>query len=477
MPLPFGGEVDFGGGMRRFAYGLTVAVFLGAVVAAGAPAQAFQAESGFDLIARPQSAIRALNRTAFLSAPMDGLRFGQSIYSAAAGDAGGAFFWGYEAGADLAFSPRLTLRARGFAGGGGGAGQVTGDGFMVRAGLGLSYSVTDRLSFDLGAAWLHLEGARLDGMALSLGLSLHDPVAAARHGLRLTAAGAGFGIARLSGPSRSGQPHSPLVLAGAQARFALPSGLEATLATAGAASGGEGYMQVTGGLRATVPLGPLQAYAEGALGFGGGGDVDTGGGALAMAGIGLVMPLGGRHMIDLGVAGMTTAGSARGAVATLRLDRRFGADAPPQAWRLSTGLVRQIPNAGFRRGGRVGPAPVLQETAIDMLLSPKVYLSGTACTALGGDVAGYAIGLVGLGYEAELSPFWSLSVEAQAGAAGGGGVDAAGGAVLGLRAEVDYRLSRSVSVSLAVGGLRSLGGTGMAPGFVQLGFKLPFTTH
>ena len=72
---------------------------------------------------------------------------------------------------------------------------------------------------------------------------------------------------------------------------------------------------------------------------------------------------------------------------------------------------------------------------------------------------------------------WSLSVEGLLGAAGGGGVNTAGGIVAGLRAEVDYRVGDAWRLSMGLGQLASVRSGGMSPTTVTLGVKIPFTTH
>ena len=118
----------------------------------------------------------------------------------------------------------------------------------------------------------------------------------------------------------------------------------------------------------------------------------------------------------------------------------------------------------------------MQETSIDLFVTDRVYLTGNAQTVLGGDAAGYAIGLLGAGLQHELSQRVSLGVEAVVGAAGGGGVSVGSGLIAGLRGEMDIQVTNGFYASIAVGQYRSVTDGGMAPLFVGLGLKVPLRT-
>ncbi|MEY4721028.1 MAG: hypothetical protein RIQ46_753 [Pseudomonadota bacterium] len=453
-----------------------------AALAAG-PASAYQVETGFDRIQAPDTAIHGLHRLYLGHDAGGGFSFGQAIYSAASGDAGGAFFWGYEAAQAWSLGDRLSIRANGFIGGGGGAGQVTGDGLILRLGLSLGYRITDTTTLTAGLARIGIDGGDGAATALSLGLA-YGPAGAWSDAGRLRSIALRAGLADFGyAPGRSGSAQPDLALVGAE--FALhggPTG-EWFIAAEGAARGAEGYMQVLGGLRQRAAFGALSAFAEGAAGFGGGGDVDTGGGALVQLGAGLGLALS--PALDLEVAltrqWIPDTGQAATA-ATLRLARVFHRNADEagtaQDWHLSTGLSQQFPNAGFRKSADApNGKPLMQETSLDLMLTDATYLTGNAQTVLGGDAAGYAIGLLGLGRTISLSPRLDASVEALVGAAGGGGIATEGGAILGLRLELDTPLAPGLLANLAIGQYRTLQGDGMAPAFVTLGLKVPFRTE
>jgi hypothetical protein len=84
---------------------------------------------------------------------------------------------------------------------------------------------------------------------------------------------------------------------------------------------------------------------------------------------------------------------------------------------------------------------------LDSFINDHIYLSGQGIAAYQGQAGGYMTGLVGAGIELPLfdSPF-SLKLEGLAGAAGGGGLDVAGGFVLQGNLGLGYQLSKAYSI-------------------------------
>jgi hypothetical protein len=123
-----------------------------------------------------------------------------------------------------------------------------------------------------------------------------------------------------------------------------------------------------------------------------------------------------------------------------------------------------------------GIQPLMQESSIDYFINKKTYLTGNAQTTISGGVAGYAVGLLGLGHEFDLGETWRMSLETHIGAAGGGGVDVGRGLLGGARVEIDYILSSNNAVSLGLGVLKSFNG-GLDTPIAQLGFKHRFKTR
>ena len=458
-------------------------------------ASAFEIGVSYDGLNDPRTPIEGLARIYFGRDLGHGLSFGQSIYAGAKGDGGGAFFWGVEAVKRFALSDRLSLNTSLFLGGGGGAAVVIGDGFMTRAGLGIGYALSERLDAELGASYINIAGADIENTALNAGLTWHigaregqraltgSPLSMPLRSVSIRGSYADMGGSR----DRTGAAQANLKLAGAEASFLLGGRNELVLSADGAASGGEGYMQIFGGMRHRIALGQrASVYGQAALGFGGGGLVDTGGGVLLDAGLGMSVALLPWADLDLSL-GKTIApdGDMNATVARLGLTRVFRrsraagpVSAQPQRWAYTLGISMQDPNAAFRKPGAPGAGkPVMQESSLDLFLSDNLYVTGNAQTALGGDVAGYAIGMLGLGWRQPISDRWALSLEGRIGAAGGGGVDVAGGVIGSVAVEAEYALNDTMSLSLGLGKIKALKGGGMAPTTLTAGLKFPFTTR
>ncbi|MCB1397746.1 MAG: hypothetical protein H6898_15995 [Rhodobacter sp.] len=451
-----------------------------------AQAQGFEVETGIDVFADPNTRIEGLHRLYVGHRVSPHFSFGQSIYSSALGDAGGAFFWGFEGVAHIPLSQRLSLGLSGFVGGGGGAAQVVGDGTMLRAGLSLDYRLSQAWDLQLTSSWIRIAGAPIDDPAFGLGLRY-------RFGGTDTAPGStpefddlaavAMQLLPASGVrARSGGRQGSVSLVGVRAQFDVNERTQLSFSAAGAARGAQGYMQIMGGARRTFAMNRLSFFVEGRAGFAGGGDVDTGAGMLVGASAGVSLQVSHRFDVELAFGGMTALdGDFRAGSVSLSLVRSFDrarAGGGGERWAFSTGLSAQTADASFYLNpvGR-DDYVAMQETSLDYFVGRRIYLTGNAQTTVAGGVSGYALGLVGLGYEMPLGDRWSLSVEGLLGAAGGGGVNTAGGIVAGLRAEVDYRVGDAWRLSMGLGQLASVRSGGMSPTTVTLGVKIPFTTH
>lgn len=448
---------------------------------------ALEVQTGFDLIHGPDTTIEGLHRLYMGYSLQDDLSIGQSIYSAAVGDAGGAFFWGYEVVKAWPLFGSVDVYASGFLGGGGGASQVTGDGLMLRYGIGLDARLSRKWGITGGFSHIAINGGDEAASAFSVGLSYS--AGAAQYSweslpIRSVAVRSSL-VSFGSSLTRAGLPQPDLVLVGAEFSFmGGPTG-EYFFAADGAARGGEGYMQVMSGMRGSSRLGPISAFYEGSLGFGGGGDVDTDGGILMQAGIGFGVNIGRDVAVEIMLSEQIAPQSgSKGSVATLRLARVLGSEhsfedvsLPGHNWQFSTGVTQQFPNSDFRNTPSRTGRPLMQESSVDMFFGERLYLTGNAQTVLGGNAAGYAIGLVGLGYRSRINATTTWAIEGHVGAAGGGSVAAHGGAIYSIRGEIDYWIKPSMAVSFGAGRISTFSGEGMAPDFLSVSMKIPFSTH
>ncbi|MFT6450978.1 MAG: hypothetical protein ACJA06_000458 [Halocynthiibacter sp.] len=455
----------------------------------------FELTYGFEVLGKKQSTIHAFHSLSLRHDIGNGFTFGQTIYSAATGDGGGLFIGGVELAKRWAIG-RNTLEFSGFIGGGGGAAQVSGDGMMLRGAASLYVPIAKDFTAYGGIGYVHVTGSAIStpsfnfGITRAIRLSLSGP-----NGFPATG-GTSFRAIKphlrafipLGSKNRSGaRKLNTMYLPGAELTFGRVGKAETFITASGAAAGdGEGFAEWQLGRRWHAQIGPIRAFGEASAGFAGGGDVDTGGGIVVSAGGGFAVPLGRAFELEFGATGIAAVEGGFAAVSPfLRGSFAFGGtrgrapSKPSRKWQISTGLTAQIPHTGYRKAGKSDAImPVLIETNIDIFLTERLYFMGSAQTVMLGDAGGYAVGLMGAGYELPLSRNWYLSGELHVGAAGGGGVQTLGGLMAGGRLELDYALPSGVRISGGIGYLQTIkSGVGAKPITVQLGLKLPFKTH
>jgi hypothetical protein len=459
-------------------------------------ASELELSSGIDTFVSDQSTIEGFHYFSLMGEVRPGFYLGQSVYSSALGDGGGAFFGGVEAQKRFRFSDRLSVDLEGFLGGGGGSGQIPGDGLMMRAGASLNYALSEATRLSLGVARVKITGSDIDTNAISLGISqainlntsagTKPARASTPYNLSLSAfRPMVYTIVPEGSLKGSGQPLETMYLVGVEIGFTLDEMQEAYLKAGGAGAGdGEGFAELMFGYRRYLGQGNTRLYWNAGAGFAGGGDVDTGGGFVAEVGGGVAQKLVGGLDLQFG-ADLTRSGNGGlSAVAPyIRSSFEFGqgrekgrgtgdADAR-QDWNLTMGITSQ-PGSILKSAGEA--SPLLFETALDLFVTERVYVTGIGQTVLSGGVGGYAVGLLGLGYERALSDQWNAGFELFAGVAGGGGIDTKGGLVGGYRIEVDYALNDTLKLSLGLGGLSALKPGGLNSTTMQLGLKIPFTS-
>lgn len=476
--------------MSNILSGLLLAGGVALTAMSDAKAQGFVIETGVEALSSPNTLIHGLHRLYIGRAVSPRFSFGQGIYSAALGDAGGAFFWGFEGVARIPLTDRFSLSFSGFLGGGGGAAQVNGDGTMVRASAALDYRVSRAWDAQITASWVRIAGAPIDGPAFGVGLRYRlDGEGPSDGGTgALDFAALSMHVTHMVAPSstrsRNGGAQPAVSLVGVRAHRDLNARTRLVFSAAGAARGAQGYMQIMAEARRIFPMRRLSFFVEGGAGFGGGGNVDTGSGLLLSAAAGVTVPVTRRFNAELSLGALTAAtGGFRAATVSLNMVRAFGrqregAGTNGERWAFSAGFSAQQVGANyFAVPGNPASLVIMQESSLDYFVGQRLYLTGAAQTTMAGGVAGYAIGSVGAGYEIPVSDRWSLSLEGFIGAAGGGGVNTAGGIIGGVRAELDYHVTDTWRLSMALGQMTTLRGNGMSPATLTVGVKIPFTTH
>ena len=407
-----------------------------------------------------------------------GLAVGPAVYGAISGQRGGLF----TIGAEVAWRRRvvgpLSLDLGFYLGGGGGAAAPVGGGLMLRPHadllwdlgghrVGLSYS---QVRFANGSI-----SSRQFGLVWNADTDL-SYVREDRIGSRVDGSGrSGVGFDRLQpvlgvyrprgGVGRASGGALPRSIGFVGARFETPLGRNAYagVEAAGAASGGvAGYAEYLGTLGAETPVwgDALTVGARVALGMGGGGDIDTGGGLLAKASVYGIVRLAGNLGLTL-EGGLTRApqGSFKAVHASTSLvwvlddpNELGAAETTRTEW---VGGIEQYDAVRRSGGSRALQAVALR---VNRFVSPSVYLSGQAHSALGGQAGGYSVGLLGLGIQRPVGDGWRVGAEALAGAAGGGGVDTQGGFIVQPMLYGHRDLAPGIGLRLGVGHVKGVRG-------------------
>jgi hypothetical protein len=421
---------------------------------------------------------------------------GPAVYGAASGRRGGFFVGGIEVQRRWAVAKDWTLAAGLFAGGGGGAAAPVGNGLMLRPALTLLKDVGS--DFQAGVSWSSVRFP--DGHIVSnqLGLILawrgdFRHYAGGRPGDRVGSGqptGLGFDrivatFGRYELTDGSGRRFN---LAGARAeRRTNTDGLTWGIEAAAAASGdAAGYMEVLG--TAAWSLAPLPDAApslrlgmRGAAGLGGGGAVPTGGGVLGK----VTATLEWRP-----AAGWTVgaeAGRVHGANGPLRgrhahvwvgidlepgLDGRGANDASVVQTEWSAALqhhARSVRKDGSRRAlDTIG-------LKLNRYVGTNLYLSGQAHSAFGGGAGAYSIGLIGIGWSNDFRSRQRLGAEVLVGAAGGGGIETSGGAIVQGLLWAGGKTSPTSEWRVGAGLMRARGG-GLDSPVIEISWSKAFGT-
>lgn len=419
--------------------------------------------------------------TAYLVDVGGGLSFGPAIFGSVSGDRGGLFTFG----AELAYKQPLIgpLRAEAgfYVGGGGGGSLPVRDGLMLRPHVDLLY---DLGPFNVGLSWsrVRFPGSTIDSDQVGLVLSSNTAfsyIPRDRLGVPVAATGRpGAGFDRVQGVAGVYQPRGDnnrvgggnlpdsIGYVGMRAERAFNGiaywGLEANVGTQG---GVTGYAEYLGTVGVESGIGD-QTFSLGsrvALGMGGGGGIDTGGGLLAKASVYGAVRLT-RDLAATVEAGYTRAPqgnfkAVHGSASLIWIfDDAGNVFSPSRTTRteFSTGIERFD---AARSDGRTRPLSAVVLKA-SRFLDNNTYVTGQAHSAYDGVAGGYSAGLFGLGWQQkmgtpETGPTWHVGLEALVGAGGGGGVDVRGGALVQPNAYVGFDLSPSTAVRIGVGQLRA----------------------
>lgn len=430
-----------------------------------------------------------------------------SGFGALAGERGGFFTGGFTVGTGKRFASKWLLDAGLFVGGGGGGSAPQGGGMMLRPHLGISRDLGS-VMLGAGVSYVKFPNGGIDSTQLSLTLGIPFDV----HYGRASDAGktvhsnALFGLKlREAEWLATASEYQPTDMAKTTSGAAMTASLKRVgfeyrrhldahryffVETAGAMGGqSDGFAELLGGMGYRVPLlSPrLHLSASLAAGGAGGGQVDTGGGLLAKARVGLDYDL--TPSLKLGLEGgrLESAGSFNANFYGLSLGYRvgeIGGGKSRQPWqgvdgmRLAKWRLAGVQHTSFDTARKTGSNQNLSLVGlkIEKFLTDSLYLTGQAHGAYTGDAGGYAVGLIGAGWEIPLREDGRLSFNAEvaAAAAGGGGVDVGGGAIVQPQVGLTWRLSRQFAARLEAGKVKALDGK-LDSSLIGLGLMYEFS--
>lgn len=399
---------------------------------------------------------------------------GPAVVGAATGQRGGFFVLGGQVVRRWRSTDNWVAQLGLLMGGGGGGGAPVGGGLMLLPSASLSYD-WGGVQTGLSVSSVNMPSGRISSRQIGLVVSWDGRFRyfdAGEVGNKLSTAehtGLGFDrlmldSAQLHVKAHNGLPASTVRLVGARAERRWGPNVYWGVETAAATHGGaDGYMEIlgTGGWETSasaIGLSDLYLGARVALGLGGGGAVETGGGTLGKAAGVLRWELGRDAFVGVEAGAVRSGSGAYNAryaqwQVGLQLDHPGAPQDAPVVGLAWSGSVQHVLKAARKDGRQLDLDTV--GIKLKRLLGPNVYLTGQAHSAVAGQAGAYSVGLAGAGVQTGLSDQgWRLSAELLAGAAGGGGVDNQGGAVAQGMAYLGLSLNPGSEWQLGAGRIR-----------------------
>ncbi|MBO8206617.1 hypothetical protein HA149_06000 [Prochlorococcus marinus XMU1406] len=412
---------------------------------------------------------------------------GITLYGAATGRRGGFFTGGYTLGVERQLFDNLIFDAGAYVGAGGGGAAAQGGGLMIRPHIGLKYDFTWS---ELGLNYTYIDfpygDISSDAIALSLdipfssltfnleddGLTVADYFGVdwsnvSRHRSHLAARVRAYSPASGSKTTSGGVLNNSLGLVGVEYAYFLDDNWFTTFETAGALSGGVGgYAELLAGIGYRLPLTKndrLALLPALTIGGAGGGGVDTAGGFVTRANIGLEYRLSSDLSLIMD-GGYLTAPDGNFDTSYLGLNLAYVMEIFAQdqkgaplrktdpvktiKWRFRP--AHQWYFDAQRKGGSSRDMQLLGGK-IDWMGGDWWYLTGQGLSAYGGGAGGYSEGHWGVGI---LGPTWKnlrLYGEMLIGAGGGGGVDSGSALLFKPSIGLEYNLNKDLSLQTGIG--------------------------
>ncbi len=467
----------------------------------------------YDSITLPGNEVLGLVGTNYLL-NFDNSYLGLGVYSAADGQRGGFFIGGLEFGRQFKLDDDLYLDGGLFIGGGGGGSAPQGGGLVVRPHFSVVKDI-GKATLGLGASKVRFPNGEIDSNQMSLHLDIpfgfvyksadsdrsdNDDVfslalnSGARVGWQdnyIASTYQHYSVDSGVNNKNVAMATDDMDLIGFEYGVKLDKGYYAYLETAGAAGGtSDGYAELLGGIGYGKTLSPNYGVnIKAAFGSSGGGNVDTGGGLIHKQSIGfyarpfdkvsLAAEVGRIGTFDGSFKATTTKLSLQypfkllssGSLARKDSNYDYTSDA---LWNIGAVNQSYLGSDTLRKSGSDESMQLLG-IKLNRYLDSDTYLIGQALASYQGNAGGYAVGLVGIGKEFDVTERLSLSAEMSAGVAGGGGIATGGGAIVQPMLGLTYKLDSDVGLQASVGRLKAINNGG-STSIVELGIRYQFKT-
>ncbi|RLA81169.1 MAG: hypothetical protein DRG78_09675 [Epsilonproteobacteria bacterium] len=423
----------------------------------------------------------------YLLEPNDNFYYGLGLYGAMSGERGGFFVGGLTAGLKYEVLENIYLDAGLFAGGGGGASAGQGGGLMLKSYLGGLYQF-DNYSLGLNYSYITFPNGEIDSSQFSLVADMSFETICVEDNIDFSlfknynfSQNRDYIVATYQAykPKEGVKTRSQtrlqddVMLVGIEYGSYVSENFIAYFESAGAMKGATGYMEVLGGVAYSAKIiDSVNAQAKLSFGGAGGGEVDTGGGAVTKASLNLnILPT---KALNIGL----------GAGYYYSLDGTFEATFAKLDLGINTNFLSlsdtksdfdyssissqkfniRVTNQTYIYSDTLSTNPTHTDNVqligiqLDWFLTDGLYMSGQAFGAYKGEAGGYVSGMFGAGYIQPL--FFDISgvAELSIGAGGGGSINSGGGNILQPMAGLMYDINREVSLELLLGKLISLNG-------------------
>ncbi len=412
---------------------------------------------------------------------------GITLYGAATGARGGFFTGGYTLGVERQLFDNLIFDAGGYVGAGGGGAAAQGGGLMIRPHVGLKY---DFSWSELGLKYTYVDFPNGDISSDAIALSLDIPFSSltlnleddgltaadyfgvdwrnvSRHRSHLAARVRAYSPASDSKTTSGGSLNNSLGLIGVEYSYFLDENWFATFETAGAISGGVGgYAELLAGIGYRFPLTKddrLGLLPSLTIGGAGGGAVETGGGFVARANLGLeyrlspdlslIMDSGYLAAPDGNFETPYVGFNLAYVMETFAQDQK--GDPLTESELIQTNKWRFRPSHQWyfdaQRRRSSSRDMQLMGGKIDWMGGDWWYLTGQGLSAYAGGAGGYSEGHWGVGVIGPRWKNWTLYGEMLIGAGGGGGVDSGSALLYKPSVGLEYNLNKEFSLQTGIG--------------------------